>query len=200
MRAPRLGGHPLHPILTDFPVALLGATVLWDVVGLATGDGQWQTVAYWTLALGVAALVPAAVTGFLDFLALPQGHPAGGTAVAHMSAVLVAGGLFVASLLARAGPGAAAAAGLEFAHAWAAGGLIALVVGGRLGGALVFRHGVGRADGASDGGGQASEDQSSGGAEHPTDGRGPDGADHPSDGRGPGGADHPSDDRRANQG
>ena len=37
MRGLRLAVHPVHPILTDFPIALLTTAVLWDVVALVTG-------------------------------------------------------------------------------------------------------------------------------------------------------------------
>lgn len=129
-------------MLTDFPVALLSATVLWDILAMVTGAPRWWELAYWTLLLGVIALVPAAVTGFLDFLGLGAEDPAGGVAVRHMAVVLVAGTLFTASLLVRSASPPEEIT-LAPAHLLAAAGLVALVVGGRLGGALVFRFGVG---------------------------------------------------------
>lgn len=146
MRGLRLGGHPVHPILTDFPMALLVTSVLWDAVALVTGEAVWWTVGFWTLAVGVAALLPTAVTGMWDFLALPQDSPAGPTALRHMVVVLAAGSLYVASLLARGGPSPPEGGALVLAPVLSGVGLVGLAAGGRLGGALVFRHGVGRGD------------------------------------------------------
>lgn len=105
---------------------------------------RWWGIAYWTLLLGVVALVPTAATGFTDFLALPADSPAGPTAIRHMGAVLVAGTLFAISLLVRGGAAPPEALGLAPAQLLSAAGVLVLIVGGRLGGALVFRHGVGQ--------------------------------------------------------
>jgi uncharacterized membrane protein len=142
MRGLRIAGHPVHPVLTDFPMALLSTVVLWDVVALVTGTALWWALAFWTLALGAIALLPTAATGFWDFLALPSDSPAGSTAVRHMVAVLVAGALYVASLLVRGGPSPPEGASGVLAPVLSGAGLVALVIGGRLGGALVFRHGL----------------------------------------------------------
>jgi uncharacterized membrane protein len=142
----RLAGHPVHPIFTDFPIALLSTAVAWDVVGLVTGAPLWWAMAFWTLVLGVSALLPTAATGFWDFLALSKDSPAAPTAVRHMVAVLAAGALFVASLVVRGGASPPEGGLLALAPGLGGAGLVALVVGGRLGGALVFRYGIGRAD------------------------------------------------------
>ncbi|WP_139015872.1 DUF2231 domain-containing protein [Ensifer aridi] len=45
----KVGGRPIHPMLVPFPIALLGATFLCDLVYLATGNPFWAAVSVWSL-------------------------------------------------------------------------------------------------------------------------------------------------------
>ena len=143
----RVAGHPLHPALVHFPVGLWLSAVLWDLVGWwQASDPLWWQLSYWCLALGLASALPTVVTGLIEFLAIPPGEPAMDTATAHMMAMLGATFIFAASWFLRAKAEAAGnptmwALLLSFA------GAAVLVVGGWLGGTLVYRHGVGREDG-----------------------------------------------------
>ena len=58
----RFLGHPIHPMLIVFPLGLLGASVLFDLLHLATGATEFALVAYWTLAAGLVGGALAAVT------------------------------------------------------------------------------------------------------------------------------------------
>jgi uncharacterized membrane protein len=143
MRA-RIAGHPLHPALAHFPVALWLAAVLWDLVGWwSSPDTLWGLMSYWCLALGLAAALPAIVTGLFEFLAIPQDGPAVDTATAHMMVMISAAALFGASWVLRANAGATMAP-TAWALALAFAGAGVLLVGGWLGGMLVYRHGIGR--------------------------------------------------------
>ncbi len=139
----RLAGHPVHPLLVHFPAALWPASLLWDALGWWRGDALWWQMSYWSLALGATMAVLAAVTGFLEYLGLPPGVRAMQTATAHMLVMLTATGAFVASWLLRSGT---AAAPPPFAVGLSLAGLLLLLVGGWLGGTLVYRYGVGRPD------------------------------------------------------
>jgi uncharacterized membrane protein len=135
----RIAGHPLHPALAHFPLALWLAAVLWDAVGWWRAEPLWEQMSYWCLALGLAAALPTAATGFVELLSLRSDEPALGTATAHMLIMLTATGLFGASWLVRASGGAPA-----WAFALAAVGAAVVLVGGWLGGTLVYRYGLGR--------------------------------------------------------
>ncbi|HEX7045849.1 MAG TPA: DUF2231 domain-containing protein [Burkholderiales bacterium] len=137
-----LAGHPLHPALVHFPLALWYAAVFWDAVGWWRAEPIWSEFAYWSLALGLLLALPAIASGVLDFLALGPEHPGLDTAARHMLAMLAATAAFGASWVVRAAtdPGAPSA--------WAIGlalvGSVLLGVGGWLGGTLVYRYGAGR--------------------------------------------------------
>lgn len=136
----RFLGHPLHPALVHLPLGLWLGAGAWDVLALLRSEPVWWRLAYYCLALGLAAAALAAVAGFLDFVKIPNGDPAEKPALWHMVVMLTAATLMLAALLLHRGtpparPGWAAAATLA--------GCALLAWGGWLGGELVFRHGLG---------------------------------------------------------
>lgn len=146
----RIAGHPVHPALVHFPVALWPASLLWDVVGLWRGDPLWWQLSFWCLALGLIAALPAIAAGFLDYASLPNDHPAMGTANAHLAIMAGATTGFLVSLLLRGGPAVSGPSPPLLAVGLSAVGAVLLVVGGWLGGTLVYRYGVGRLDPTTD--------------------------------------------------
>ena len=137
-----LPGHPIHPPLTD---ATLGtytfATVaaLAEVVGITENAGAYG----WWIALvfGLILTVPTALTGFLDWLTIEWGSELWKTASTHLLAMVTATVFF----------GLAAIFGhTSYTHANVSAGAYALTVigfgfltlGGWLGGAVVFVHGM----------------------------------------------------------
>jgi uncharacterized membrane protein len=136
----RLFGHPLHPALVHFPIALWTASLASDGAALATKAAFWGFAAWWSLVSGLAVAALAAVAGFLDYSRLPQTHPAFRAATAHALVMTFVALCFLASALLRPGPGAAAGAA---ALACSGIGFIALLAGAWLGGTLVYRFGVG---------------------------------------------------------
>jgi nitrite reductase/ring-hydroxylating ferredoxin subunit/uncharacterized membrane protein len=53
-------GHPLHAVLTDAPIGILFLVIVFDVVALPAAAG-------WALAIGVLAMLGAALAGFADY-------------------------------------------------------------------------------------------------------------------------------------
>lgn len=141
--APRLRGHSAHPPLTDFPIALLAISLAWDVVALATGNDLWWTFAFWSQVAGLIAVVPTALTGFVEYIALPVEHPGSGTATRHMLVMITATLPYIGSLFVRGGTAAPHDTRLVIAVALNVLGLALLLLGGWLGGELVSRHGLG---------------------------------------------------------
>ncbi|HSR70576.1 MAG TPA: DUF2231 domain-containing protein [Acidobacteriota bacterium] len=139
----RLLGHPLHPILAGFPVALWTVGLAWDLAALLLPRPLWSEMAFWTLAAGLTAAVPTLITGFWEMAALRQGHPAERTVWWHMGIMSAAFCCILISVLLRRDAlengeqASLAALGLAIA------GVALTMAGGWLGGELVFRHGLG---------------------------------------------------------
>ena len=66
----RLLGHPLHPILVCFPVALLGLTPRCDALAWLGVAPELARVAHYLELFGLVAGALALVTGFIDFYGL----------------------------------------------------------------------------------------------------------------------------------
>lgn len=137
----RLAGHPLHPMLVHFPVALWTLSVAADAGGFITAEGIWWRASFACQALGLLAALPAMVAGAADFSSLPRGHPGLDTAVAHLAAMGTAWLLFLSSVVLRGLPDGNAPT--LFAVIAALAGFLAMAVGGWLGGRLVYHFGVG---------------------------------------------------------
>lgn len=132
-------GHPLHPALVHFPVALWTASLAADGAALATGAAFWGTAAWWSLVAGLAAAALAVVAGFVDYSLMPPKHPAFRAATAHMLTMSFSALCFLVSVLLRGGPESAAGFGALVCSGL---GFLALLMGGWLGGTLVYRFGV----------------------------------------------------------
>lgn len=64
----KLGGHPIHPMLVPFPIALLVANFVCDLVYLANGNPFWAAVSFWSLGAAIVMAAAAALAGLTDFL------------------------------------------------------------------------------------------------------------------------------------
>lgn len=137
-------GHPLHAMLSDFPLALLGTSLVWDAIGMWRGEAVWWAISFWNIALGLSAALVAATAGAVDYAAIKPEAPASKLAMSHMILMLMAVGMYGASLLLRGGPAVPVGAGRTVGLILESLGLILLMAGGWCGGHLVFHHGVGR--------------------------------------------------------
>jgi uncharacterized membrane protein len=137
-----LPGHPIHPPLTDATIGTYTfATVagLAEVVGITDYSGAYG---WWiALILGLILTIPTALTGFADWLTLTWRSEIWWTATYHMAAMVTATIFF----------GLAAIFGHEqYTNGDVSGGAFALTLigfglltlGGWLGGAIVYVHGM----------------------------------------------------------
>lgn len=141
----KVAGHPVHPMLIVFPLGLLATAVIFDIIYLISEDAQWTVVAYYMIGAGIIGGLAAAVTGWLDWFAIPQGTRAKRIGLWHGLGNVVMLALFLLSWLLRRGalempPTGAIVASLA--------GAVLAAVTGWLGGELVGRLGVGVDDGA----------------------------------------------------
>ena len=135
-------GHPLHPALTDVTIGLYtfaaGAAIL---SRLGVSDENLATAWWLALVGGLIVTVPTALTGFADWLVIRRGTALWRTATLHLSAMLTATVVF----------GITAGAGhADYVDRAVSGGALLLTLigygvmalGGWLGGAIVFVHGM----------------------------------------------------------
>ncbi len=136
--------HPLHAPLVHFPLALLGTSLVFDVVGIVRGEALWWAIGFWNVALGLTVSVATAVTGFVDSLRVVPDSPASPIVTRHMLSVLTSLSCYGAAMFVRGGPGAATGLTRSATLALEAVGFVLLMLAGWLGGEMVYRHGVGR--------------------------------------------------------
>jgi uncharacterized membrane protein len=137
-----LPGHPIHPPLTDATIgAYTFATVaaLAEVFGITDDAGAYG----WWIALifGLIVTGPTALTGLLDWLSIERGTELWKTATLHMIAMLSATVFFaLAAIFGHEAYSRGDVSSGAFILTLIGFGLLTL--GGWLGGAIVFVHGM----------------------------------------------------------
>ncbi len=130
-------GHPLHPLLTDIPIGAWGAAMALDAVTLFTGARGLGKATGIVMGVGSAGAAAAMAAGLMDYT--DTSEPQDTTALTHGLVNMTATLLFTMSLVLRKRNGWQT----EPAHiALSTLGFGALMVGGYLGGSMVFRHGL----------------------------------------------------------
>ena len=129
-RHPVVHGHPIHAVLSDLPAALIPAAFLAEVSRrfLVRHDDRHLSAAATGAALAGAAA--AGLAGWIDWLTMPTEHPAQKPATLH-------GLINTAAILSLVGAATLPRRRLSFLGFATA----AVVVGGWIGGDLVFHHG-----------------------------------------------------------
>jgi uncharacterized membrane protein len=137
-----LPGHPIHPPLTDATIGIYtfaAIAAFADIVGLSDTTATHG----WWLALlaGLVTTVFTALTGLADWLTITRGTELWKTATAHLIAMVTATVFFgFAALFGhddwQAGNVSAVEAALTFV------GFGVMMLGGWLGGAIVYVHGM----------------------------------------------------------
>jgi uncharacterized membrane protein len=139
-------GHPIHPVLVTVPIGAWVASVIFDIVALASADDEatFAEGAYWLIGIGIVGALLAAIFGLIDLLGIPRGTKAFKTGLMHMGINLVVVVVFVIDFIVRASG--------DYADATVGGfvlsliGLALLGVSGYLGGQLAYSYGVRVAD------------------------------------------------------
>ena len=138
-----LGGHPVHPMLIPFPLALWFFSFVADVIYLWRGNPVWKDwIAFYTLLGGIIGAAVAAVPGLIDWLSIKDREVAK-IANWHARLNVIALVVFVASFYLRTSGGASLVGGSHTIPVLLSiVGVILITVSGWLGGEMVFRHGV----------------------------------------------------------
>jgi len=132
----QIGGHPIHPMLVQFPIVCFILIFIFDIF-YARGDTGVAPYSNWVLGIGLVMAALAAVAGLTDFLG--DKRIQSGDAVKHMLANVTAVVLEVVNLVLRLkNPDAIASPGVYIS------GIVVLILvySGWLGGKLVYIHGI----------------------------------------------------------
>ena len=139
-----IGGHPVHPMLLPFPLALWSTSFIADLLYLFFRNPSLELVAKFTLAAGLIGGVAAAIPGIIDWLAIKE-REVKKIADWHARLNIIALLIFAASLYLRMNRGGAALVGhhLKIPFGLSLLGVILISISGWLGGDLAYKHGVG---------------------------------------------------------
>ncbi len=89
-------GHPLHAVLTDVPIGILFLVIVFDFFAM-------PDAAFWALAIGILAMLAAAVAGYADYA--DTDGKARERATLHSSLMLLALVFYLVSFALRSGKG-----------------------------------------------------------------------------------------------
>lgn len=135
-------GHPFHPVLVTIPIGAWVASVVFDIIALASSAREqvFAEGAYWLIGIGIVGAVLAAAFGLMDLLAIPRGTKAFRTGLTHMTLNLTVVVLFVIGFAVRSGQGRDEAIVTGFVLSLIAVALLS--ASGSLGGKLAYHYGV----------------------------------------------------------
>ena len=142
----RLLGHPIHPTLIVFPLGLLTASAIFDIIYVCTQNSHWADLSYWIIASGIIGGLIAAVFGIIDWFGIPEATRAKYIGLIHGSSNVVVVILFIVSwFMRRTNPAAPGMTAMMLG--WI--GIVIALFGSWLGGELVYRLNVGVDRGAN---------------------------------------------------
>src|SRR3954470_11789637 len=154
-----IGGHPIHPMLIPFPIALWVFSLVADLIYLWRGNLVWRDwIAFYTLLGGIIGAAAAAVPGIIDWL-LIKDREVKKLADWHARLNVIALLIFIADFYLRTTSGAGWVGGsTTIPLLLSVVGIILITISGWLGGEMVYVHGVAvepQGDGAQADGGKA---------------------------------------------
>jgi uncharacterized membrane protein len=136
----QIGGHPIHPMLVQFPIVCFILTLVFDIL-YVRGQTDVAPWTIWLLGIGLGMGALAAVAGLTDFLG--DKRIQGSDAIKHALANVTAVVLEVVNLILRLKDATSIATTGVYIS-----GVVVLILlySGWKGGALVYRHGIGVSD------------------------------------------------------
>jgi len=139
-----IGGHPVHPILIPFPLALWVTSFVVDVLFYFLRHPTLLVISKFMLAAGCLGAIAAAIPGIIDWLAIKDGEvkkAANWHARLNITALIV----FAISFFLRLGSYSEfVGRKLTIPFLLSLIGVVLITISGWLGGELVFRYGVGQ--------------------------------------------------------
>ena len=138
-----IGGHPVHPILVTFPIALWSTSFATDVIYYFCRKDSLALISKYMLAAGCLGALAAAVAGFIDWLSIKDARVKR-IANWHARLNVIALIVFAISLYFRMRIGAHwVNYHIRIPFLLSLLGVILISISGWLGGELTYKHGVG---------------------------------------------------------
>jgi len=139
-----IAGHPIHPMLIPFPLALWATSFVVDVLFYFLRHPTLLVIAKFMIAAGCLGAIAAAIPGIIDWLAIKNGD-AKRVANWHARLNVAALVMFAISLFLRMGSySELVGRRLTVPFLLSLAGVILISISGWLGGELVFRYGIGQ--------------------------------------------------------
>ena len=133
----QIGGHPIHPMLVQFPIVCFILTLVCDVL-YTQGHTELATASTWLLIVGLVMGALAAVAGLTDFVG--DKRIQGADAIKHAAANVTAVALEIVNLVLRLkNPDSIGSTGVWISLVV----VLILLYSGWMGGRLVYIHGIG---------------------------------------------------------
>ena len=136
-------GHPIHPMIIPFPIALWVFSLVADIVYLWRGNLIWRDwIAFYALLAGIIGAALAAVPGLIDWLSITD-RAVVKIANWHARLNVIALLIFAASFYLRTTAGVKLVSGsYTIPISLSVLGVVLITISGWLGGEMVFKHGV----------------------------------------------------------
>ena len=139
-----ISGHPIHPMLIPFPLALWTTSFVVDILFYFLRHPTLLVIAKFMLAAGCIGAIAAAVPGIVDWLAIKDGD-AKKVANWHARLNIAALVVFAISFFLRLGSYSdLVGRKLTIPFLLSLVGVIMIAISGWLGGELAFRYGIGQ--------------------------------------------------------
>ena len=139
-----IAGHPIHPMLIPFPLALWATSFVVDILFYFLRHPTLLLIAKFMIAAGCLGAVAAAIPGIIDWLSIKDGD-AKKAANWHARLNIAALVVFAISLFLRMSSYSEfVGRKLTIPFLLSLLGVILITISGWLGGELVFRYGVGQ--------------------------------------------------------
>jgi uncharacterized membrane protein len=138
-----IGGHPIHPMLIPFPIALWSTSFAVDVLFYFVRNDSLLLISKFMLAAGCLGALAAAIPGLIDKLNIKDRQV---TRLANWHAILnvLALVIFASSFYLRTRAGAQMVDyHLRIPFLLSLVGIILISISGWLGGEMAYKHGVG---------------------------------------------------------
>ena len=138
-----IAGHPVHPMIIPFPLALWTTSLVTDVIFYFWRNSSLLLISKFLLAAGCVGAVAAAIPGIVDWLSI-KNPSVKRIANWHARLNIIALIIFAISLYLRMRTGSAwVNYSLKIPFLLSLVGVILISISGWLGGSLSFEHGVG---------------------------------------------------------